>query len=1049
MVQTPLELPAALVDAVREGNAILFLGSGASIGAKHPNPQRSAPKGDDLKILLSDKFLGGRLKDRSLAAVAQFCVSEAGLLQLQAYLKELLLDFSPADFHLLIPEFHWHAVATTNYDLIIDRAYQSTEKPLQTLVPFIKNDQLVEREAKKVENPLKFLKLHGCLNHSNDAEAPLIITSDQYVTFAQHRSRLFDMLRGMAHEFPLIFCGYSIDDPNIRTVLFDLFNANERRPQYYVVSPKFEDIEARLWQSNRITPIKATFETFLRELDRQIPANSRRLSSFRQSGAPSIDRFRVLADRTYGEATVQYLATDILHVRAGMPIEQVEPVDYYKGYDRGFAGVLAKLDVRRKVSDTVLVDAVLEEETASRKPVELFVLKGAAGNGKTTALKRTAWDAATDYDALVFYLSDMGALRADRFQEIHELTNRRIFLIVDRPSLRASELSLFLRQMQTRKVQLSVITAERDNEWNTRCEALEEFVVNSYPVRYLTDLEIGELLEKLGTHRALGLLAEMKPDDRVRAFKDRAQRQILVALHEATLGRPFEEIVVDEYARITPEAAKLLYLDICTLNRFGVPVRAGLIARVSGIHFEEFEKELFQPLEKIVYSEYDRYIGDRVYRARHPHVAEIVFSETLSNHEDKLNQILRILGGLNISFSVDKEAFDQMTRGRVVADTFPSVEMGRSLYRVAQQAVGQDDPYILQQEAIFEINHGGGNLPRAEKLLGKAEEIAGHDASIQHSIAVLYRKKALDESNPLLRAEYRRRSLSRLRSGSRRHAYEVNTRLLVLIDELKDMLREEQGASGRDRVLLERMKEVESELSTGQRLFPNDEYILTTEANYRTAISDNPNAKIALEKAFRANPRQEWIAVRLANLYLEGDDVASAKTILQKVITEHPTAKTAHFQLGVLQARSSDVAERRSAIQHFRSGFSNGDNNYDAQLWYGRELFLAGDYAGSDSIFDSLQDAPISPSAKRTPNACLTDPGGAPTVFKGQVVKQEVGYVFIASHQHGRDIFAHEYNSSRDHWEAIQLYDEVNFNIAFTFRGPMAMNVISIQSDSR
>ncbi|AYG59689.1 SIR2 family protein [Rhizobium jaguaris] len=178
-------LPSALVDAVRAGDAMLFLGAGASRGAKHPkgiNP----PNGNQLRDLLCDKFLNGKLKDRSLASVGQYCVTEVGLNPLQTYIREVFIDFSPAPFHELIPEFNWHSIATTNYDLIIDRAYRNHRSPLQSPVKFVKDSQEIERESKKVAHPLRYMKLHGCLDFISDAEIPLILTTDQYVTYAKN-----------------------------------------------------------------------------------------------------------------------------------------------------------------------------------------------------------------------------------------------------------------------------------------------------------------------------------------------------------------------------------------------------------------------------------------------------------------------------------------------------------------------------------------------------------------------------------------------------------------------------------------------------------------------------------------------------------------------------------------------------------------------------------------------------------------------------------------------------------------------------------------------
>ena len=66
-----------------------------------------------------------------------------------------------------------------------------------------------------------------------------------------------------------------------------------------------------------------------------------------------------------------------------------------------------------------------------------------------------------------------------------------------------------------------------------------------------------------------------------KAFTKTADRQLLVALHEATRGLPFEQIIFDEYEGVVPERARRLYLDICALHQFGAPVRAGTISRTT------------------------------------------------------------------------------------------------------------------------------------------------------------------------------------------------------------------------------------------------------------------------------------------------------------------------------------------------------------------------------------------------------------------------------------------------------------------------------------
>src|SRR4051794_4930155 len=116
------DLPPALVDAVKDQRAVLFLGAGASRDAVHPSGVH-IPQGDRLRDLICDKFLGGTLKQRPLSAVSAMAANEAGLAAFQSYINDLFRPFEPASFHMLIPQFRWRAIATTNFDLIIERAY--------------------------------------------------------------------------------------------------------------------------------------------------------------------------------------------------------------------------------------------------------------------------------------------------------------------------------------------------------------------------------------------------------------------------------------------------------------------------------------------------------------------------------------------------------------------------------------------------------------------------------------------------------------------------------------------------------------------------------------------------------------------------------------------------------------------------------------------------------------------------------------------------------------------------------------------------------------
>jgi hypothetical protein len=336
-----------------------------------------------------------------------------------------------------------------------------------------------------------------------------------------------------------------------------------------------------------------------------------------------------------------------------------DPKEYYRGNAVGWGGIQQNLDVKRSFSDSVLVDAVLSSDNSDRSS-ELFMLKGPAGNGKTVALKRIAWEAATTYDQLVLYANNAASISLNPLAEIFQLTGKRIILCVDHIALFRAEVLSLLKESRARGIPLTVIGTERDNEWNIYCEGLESFVRQEFPVRYLNEREIEGLIQLLERHNALGILRDQGPKARIDAFVNNAGRQLLVALHEITLGMPFEEIVLDEYNRIEPPLARHIYLSICALHQFGAPVRAGIVSRIADIPFSQFKAEFLAPLQNVVHVMEDRHSRDMFYTSRHRHVAEMVFRKSLPREEDKFDLLASLVSTLNIDYSSDRETFSRL-----------------------------------------------------------------------------------------------------------------------------------------------------------------------------------------------------------------------------------------------------------------------------------------------------------------------------------------------------------------------------------------------------
>ena len=1036
-------LPDTLISAVVSQSAALFLGAGASFGAKHSSGKK-IPSAAKLRDELSDKFLGGRLKEKNLSHVADISINESDFVAVQSFVRDQFIMYEPADYHLIIPRFFWHAIATTNYDLLIEKAFEKEKQNKQQLVIFTKNGQRIDTKMKSIQNGLRYIKLHGCIDHIEDTEIPLILAREQYARYYKNRDRLFKTFEQIGYEFTIIFCGYSLDDPHIQTILFDLTDLGINRPRYYFVSPNLDETETRYWEKHRITCIPSTFELFLKSLENTIPEAQRSIPPLIGGGTESIRKFFRVPNPSESEPLKLFLSSDVDHVRTGMATLGTNPKDFYIGADNTWGPIEANLDVRRRITDNIVVDAILTDEQDRRSLVDLHVLKGPAGHGKTTTLRRVAWEASTQYSKPCIFLREEGALIPQRMRELCELSQQRIYLFVDRAALRMYEIHGMIDAFLTSKMPLTIITAERDNEWNVRCGSLDEYVTQIYPLRNLSENEIRELLNRLETHDALGRLAALTYEQRVREFLVYAERQLLVALHEATLGKSFEEIVKDEFDRIVPSEAQTLYLDVCTLNRLGVPVRAGLISRVSGVRFSDFEERFLKPLEHVVKSYFDQYVGDRMYSARHPHIADMVFQLSLVNSEERYEQLVRIIEGMNIDYSSDHEAFRSLIRGRSIGELFSSYELGRRVYEQAKQMVGSD-PHVLQQHAVFEMTHPGGSLATAEESLKRALEIAPYDKSIQHTWANLKRVQANDTGNSLLRSKLRRESRNYLKSltgGDAKTSHGYYTLVLVLLDDLRELLQSKSGKTQFDlteeKLIADAVKDIELLFRESQQKFPEEERLLEAESRFRDLLEQDGRAQDVLERAFNKNPRSEWIAVRLSRRFMDIGNVTEAREVLLKCASENPGGKGINFAIGRFYQLYGDTDEKSRVILHLRRSFTENDSNFDAQYWYARELFLAGEKDVSDKMFQRLAHSPVSPEVRNKIRGFVLDENREIRQFQSVIRRKEEAYFFADVEGFPQSVFCHASQAFDDDWGKLFVGKSVVLEIGFSMRGPAA-----------
>jgi tetratricopeptide (TPR) repeat protein len=1022
---------------LRQGRVILFLGAGASIGAEHPTG-KTIPTSEKLSTLLANEFLGPEFAERSLSQVAELSISEADLFTVQSFISSVFEPFQPADFHRLIPKFRWKAIATTNFDLIVETSYDQVDDRIQSPVVFIKNGQRVEEQLQG-QDSLIYLKLHGCITDIYDENIPLILTPDQYVTYRENRDRLFDRLKEYFYEYTFIFVGYRIADYNIRAILQELTGSVPlARPRSYLVLPQLSGPEVRFYESKRITHLEGTFEEFLKKADSEVPAPFRKLMTLQKPDEhPIFRKLRLGSHHEPSPSLITLITRDTDYVHPDIKPTELDPRLFYKGYFPDWTPIYLDLDVSRSITGKLLTEVILESGDRDPELPEFFVLKGHAGSGKSIVLRRLAWDASKELDVLCLWLKKGQLPRYEALLELYRLSDQRIFFFVDPVTDYISLVQNLLIKALKDKLPITIIAAERYHEWNVECEELEPYLSEEYNLYNLSEKEIDNLIDLLGKHDSLGHLKGLTIEEQREQLEQHAGRQLLVALHEATMGKPFADIVHDEYLSISPQKAKSLYLTVCIFHRLGVPARAGLISRVHNIPFRIFESDLFEPLESIVFDHYDQRIQDRVYLTRHSHIAELVFQRVLTTPQDRYDEYSRIISEIDYDYYSDREAFHGIINAKELLSLFPDPQDIRNLYSAAHDRV-RNAPWLFQQEAIFEMNSDGGSLDRANKLLSHANELDPENRLILHSLSELMLKHAEESTNAQEKAKFRNRAREKaLRIIATGHIspYPYHTLIKVDIDELSELLDEGDEPS------IERsIKKIDKRFSDAKQRFPDDSFIASSEADFLKLIHQNEKAISALRRAFDSAKGSPYITTRLARVYEAQGDIEKAIEVLETSIEINPGAKRINFQLAKTLMKLPNPPNSR--IKHYlKRSFTEGDSNFIAQFEFARILYIQGEFNLANKYFDSLKSARVPIRMKDRPRGTFYNSDGEPVQFKGNFTLVESSYGFLKRDRFADDVFTHKSFNPDLEWDIVTVGQRVLFNLAFTYRGAVAINI--------
>ena len=1044
-----MNLPSSLVEKAKKGEVVLLLGSGALYDAKLPN-NRKIPLGNDLRDLLCDKFLDESFKNEALSYVAQISISETSLFDVQDFIKEYFEDLEPANYHYKLAEFRWRRLYTTNYDLLIESVYnhrQDRPKGLQKL-SVVYSDSNIKDSHKLKDNQLEYFKLHGCITRERDNDLPFVLTIDDFNDTLEHnRKNMLKTLYEMAISYPIVFVGHSNQDSNIRSILKMVRNDSPQGQRHYLIKPGARESEIRAWEEKKITILNMGFEGFLECLEKEISLNERKLSLALQKNDHPIQSLFITHDKP-SHSLANLLETDCQFVYEDLPVGDCKAEDFYKGDVKGWSGIHLQFAIERTLQERFIRESFKKPEAERDEPVEFIVITGASGTGKTVFLRQLAWISLRETTSIPLWIRHGGEPDIDSILELSNKTDERIYLYWDNLESNKKYIYNFIKDARKRKLKITIVGCERTNIWGTQCENLDELSTRTYSLNRMSDNEIDLLLKKLEEFDVLSpYLKTVTHEERCKYIKEKSERHLLVALYEITTGKRFEDIILDEFNRVQPAEAQSIYQTICTLNKYGISVRAGLLSRIHKIDFKEFGSRFLKPLENIIYPVHS-HSDDIQYISRHPEIAEIVDRYILKTPDLRINEYLDIIKYINISYSVDEKCFKQLMKAKNMQEVFNNSVDALKVYEYATENI-PDNAYLLQQMALYLHRIKDNRLRESVKLLLRAKELEPYDSSILHSLYLVYKDNINLEDSETKKEKYIREAISYINQmvdvEGKENSFSASARIDLNLKLLSYDLQNESDLT--KPYIQKKITSCQDAIKNFKLRFPEDTYSYEFDKKLTKILKDYEGYIQAVKASYEQGLRTPDRAMTIAQIKIEEGDYDGAVSILKEAIGDNRSNHKLYFEYAQLLRKHSKTEVLSDTLAYnYQRSYSPNDSNYIAQFWFARFAFLSNDKKTVNQaleVFKKLKSARTSSIIKREIRDSDKDPiKHNDIVYYGSVSKIMYQHGFIDLDKRDVTIYFDKINMADDeNWDLLQIGDRLAFHIGYNYFGPTATNV--------
>lgn len=202
-----MKIPKPLLDDIKLGKCLPFIGAGFSLNCHTPASFKMPDWSGLAETWANEADIDPNLAPLKIASLYE---RRFGRVQLIESIRRALHadEIEPGDVHRNFASLSFETVYTTNFDLLLEAAYQEIKKPFRSLVG--------EHQMPFHGGPLttSIIKMHGDLRH----EEHIIVTEEDFNRYLRDYPVVATHLSAMLITQTGLFLGYSLSDPDFQHI---------------------------------------------------------------------------------------------------------------------------------------------------------------------------------------------------------------------------------------------------------------------------------------------------------------------------------------------------------------------------------------------------------------------------------------------------------------------------------------------------------------------------------------------------------------------------------------------------------------------------------------------------------------------------------------------------------------------------------------------------------------------------------------------------------------------------------------------------------------